>query len=46
VTDYYVKKANWKKATNWDLWVKSDSNIYYNKTSDKVATKLVKSDLG
>ena len=28
------------------LWVKSDSDIYYNKTSDKAATKLVTSDLG
>jgi hypothetical protein len=28
------------------LWVKSDSDIYYNKTSDKEATKLVTSDLG
>jgi hypothetical protein len=28
------------------LWVKSDSDIYYNKTSDKAATKCVTSDLG
>ena len=28
------------------LWVKSDSDMYYNKTSDKAATKLVTSDLG
>jgi hypothetical protein len=28
------------------LWVKSDSDIYYNKTSDKGATKLVTSNLG
>jgi hypothetical protein len=28
------------------LWVKSDSDIYYDKTSDKAATKWVTSDLG
>ena len=28
------------------VWVKSDGDIYYNKTSDKAATKLVTSDLG
>jgi hypothetical protein len=28
------------------LWAKSDSDIYYNKTSDKAATKWVTSDLG
>jgi hypothetical protein len=30
----------------FELWVKSDSDIYYNKTSDKAATTLVTSDLG
>jgi hypothetical protein len=28
------------------VYVKSDSDIYYNKTSDKAATKWVTSDLG
>ena len=28
------------------VWVKSDGDIYYNKTSDKAATKLATSDLG
>jgi hypothetical protein len=47
VTDYLKRgqttAPDWEKATNCDLcygiWVKSDSDIYYNKTSDKAATK-------
>jgi hypothetical protein len=33
--------SDWEKATYCDLcyWVKSDSDIYYNKTSDKAATE-------
>jgi hypothetical protein len=33
--------SDWKKRDKlrFVLWVKSDSDIYYNKTSDKAATK-------
>jgi hypothetical protein len=33
--------SDWKKSDKlrFMLWVKSDSDIYYNKTSDKAATK-------
>ena len=34
------------KSDKFVVWVKSDGDIYYNKTSDKAATKLVTSDLG
>jgi hypothetical protein len=52
MTDYLKKSDNdsfWQGKSDklrFVLWVKSDSDIYYNKTSDKAATKLVTSDLG
>jgi hypothetical protein len=35
------KKERQTTASDWEfvLWVKSDSDIYYNKTTDKAATK-------
>jgi hypothetical protein len=45
--DRLSKKERQPTASDWEksdklrfvLWVKSDSDIYYNKTSDKAATK-------
>jgi hypothetical protein len=52
--DRLCKKERQTTASDWGksdklwfvLWVKSDSDIYYNKTSDKAATKWATSDLG